>query len=151
MFDYLFCCCCVLTFLFKNTLFVTENCNFFCDVNLFSILTVWLSVQSLYTVQPARNLQKPYDPGGQNYPTRSNTVAEHPLTLVVMTQAYRDDGTRGFAVVAREVSSRSTVFHCLHCTCKLYKIRDRRVRPSGSAVFVHRVARCLLPWAIEHR
>jgi len=82
---------------------------------------------------------------------RSNTAAEHPLTLVVMTLAYRDDRTRGLAVVAREGSSRSTVFHRLHCTCKLYKIRDRRVRPSGSAVFVHRVARCSLPWAIEHR
>jgi len=31
---------------------------------------------------------------------RSNTAAEHPLTLVVMTLAYRDDRTRGFAVVA---------------------------------------------------
>jgi len=82
---------------------------------------------------------------------RSNTAAEHPLTLVVMTLAYRDDRTRGFAVVARVGSSRSTVFHRLHCTCNLYKIRDRRVRPSGSAVFVHRVARCSLPWAIEHR
>jgi len=29
--------------------------------------------------------------------------------------------------------------------------RDNRVRPSGSAVFVHRVARCSLPWAIERR
>jgi len=68
---------------------------------------------------------------------RSNTAAEHPLTLVAMTLAYRDDRSRGFAVVAREGSSRSTVFHRLHCTCKLYKIRDHRVRPSGSAVFVH--------------
>ena len=75
---------------------------------------------------------------------RSNTAAERPLTLVVMTLAYRDDRTRGFAVVAREGSSRSTVFLRLHCTCKLYKIRDHRVRPSGSAVFVHRVARCSL-------
>ena len=79
---------------------------------------------------------------------RSNTAVEHPLTLVVMTLAYRDDRTRGFAVVAREGSSRSTVFHRLHCTCKLYKIRDHRVRPSESAVFVHRVA---LSWEIEHR
>jgi len=71
------------------------------------------------------------NPGGQNYPR----AAEHPLTMVVMTLAYRDDRTRGFAVVAREGSLRSTVFHRLHFTCKLYEIRDRRVRPSGSAVF----------------
>jgi len=45
---------------------------------------------------------------------RSNTAAEHPLTLVVMTLAFRDDRTRGFAVVAREGSSRSTVFHRIH-------------------------------------
>jgi len=82
---------------------------------------------------------------------RSNTASEHPLTLVVMTLAYSDDRTRGFAVVAREGSSRSTVFHRLHCTCKLYKIRDHLLRPSGFAVSVHRVARCPLPWAIEHR
>jgi len=82
---------------------------------------------------------------------RLNTAAERPLTLLVMTLAYRDDRTRGFAVVAREGSSRSTVFHRLHCTCKLYKISDHRVRPSGSAVFEHRVARCSLSWAIEHR
>ena len=55
---------------------------------------------------------------------RSNTVAEHPLTLVVMTLAYRGDRTRGFAMVAREGSSRSTGFHRLHCTCNLYKISD---------------------------
>jgi len=45
---------------------------------------------------------------------QSNIAAEHPLTLVVMTLAFRDDRTRGFAVVAREGSSRSTVFHRLH-------------------------------------
>jgi len=33
----------------------------------------------------------------------------------------------------------------------LLNTRDHRVRPSGSAVFVHRVARCSLPWAIERR
>ena len=33
---------------------------------------------------------------------RSNFAAEHSLTLVVMILAYRDDRTRGFAVVARE-------------------------------------------------
>jgi len=38
----------------------------------------------------------------------------NPLTPVVMTLAFRDDRTRGFAVVAREGSSRSTVFHLLH-------------------------------------
>ena len=41
---------------------------------------------------------------------RSNTAAEHPLILVVMTLAFRDDRTRGFAVDAREGSSRSAVF-----------------------------------------
>ena len=45
---------------------------------------------------------------------RSNTATEHPLTLVVMTLAFRDDRTRRFAVVAREGSSRSTVFHRLY-------------------------------------
>jgi len=45
---------------------------------------------------------------------RSNTATEHPLTLVVSTLAFRDDRTRGYAVVAREGSSRSTVFHRLH-------------------------------------
>ena len=64
------------------------------------------------TVQSARNLHKPSDPSGQNYPR----AVEHPLTLVVMTLAFRDDRTRGFAVVAREGSSRSTVFH------RLYKV-----------------------------
>jgi len=42
---------------------------------------------------------------------RSNTATENPLTLVVMTLAFRDEGTRWFAVVAREGSSRSTVFY----------------------------------------
>ena len=65
---------------------------------------------------------------------RSNTAVEHPLTLVVMTLAYRDNRTRGFAVVAREGSSRSTVFHRLHCTCKLYEI--------GTTVSGHRDPRC---------
>ena len=45
---------------------------------------------------------------------RSNTATEHPLTLVVMTLAFREDRTRGFAVVAREGTSRSTVFHRLY-------------------------------------
>jgi len=45
---------------------------------------------------------------------RSNTAAEHPLTVVVMTLAFRDDRTRGFAVVSREGSSRSTDFHRLY-------------------------------------
>jgi len=45
---------------------------------------------------------------------RSNTATEHPLTLVVMNLAFRDDGIRGFAVVACEGSSRSTVFHRLY-------------------------------------
>jgi len=38
MFDFLCSCCCVFTFLSKNTLFVTKFCNFFCNVNLLSIL-----------------------------------------------------------------------------------------------------------------
>jgi len=45
---------------------------------------------------------------------RSNTAAEHPLTVVVMTLEFRDDRTRGFAVVAREGSSRSTVFFVVY-------------------------------------
>ena len=119
-------------------------------------MLIFSSVATLFPVQQIQYSQRgtfinPLTPVDRIIHARSNTAAEHPFTLVVMILAYRDDRTRGFAVVARDGSSRSTVFHRLHCTCKLYKIRDHRVRPSGSAVFVHRVARCSLPWAIEHR
>jgi len=40
MFDFLFCCCCVFTFLSKNTLFITKVFNSFYNVNLFSILNI---------------------------------------------------------------------------------------------------------------
>jgi len=40
MFDFLFCCCCVFTFLSKNTLFITKVCNSFYKINLFSILNI---------------------------------------------------------------------------------------------------------------
>ena len=36
--SFLFCCCCVFTFWSKHTLFVTQFCNFFCNVNSFGIL-----------------------------------------------------------------------------------------------------------------
>ena len=68
------------------------------------------AIHYIHTVQPAWNLHKPSDSGGQNYPR----AVEHPLTLVVMILAFRDDRTRGIAEVAREGSSRSTVFHRLH-------------------------------------
>jgi len=37
---FLFCCCCVFTFLSKNTLFIAKYCNSFYNVNLISILNV---------------------------------------------------------------------------------------------------------------
>ena len=37
LFDFLFCCYCVFTFLSQNTLFVTKLCNFFCSFSLCSI------------------------------------------------------------------------------------------------------------------
>ena len=41
IFDFLYnCCCCVFTFLSKNTLFIAKYCNSFYNVNLFSILNV---------------------------------------------------------------------------------------------------------------
>jgi len=62
------------------------------------------------TVQPAQTFINPLTQVVRIIHARSNTAAEHPLTLVVMTLAFRDDRTRGYAVVAREESSRSTVF-----------------------------------------
>jgi len=74
------------------------------------------------TVQPAWNLHKLSDPSGQNYPR----AVEHRGRTPVDPGGHdpRDDRTRGFALVAREGSSRSTVFHRLHCKYKLYKISD---------------------------
>jgi len=40
MFHFLLCCCCVFPFFVKNTLFVTKVCNYFYNVNLFSILNL---------------------------------------------------------------------------------------------------------------
>ena len=37
---FLYCCCCIFTFLSKNTLFIAKYCNSFYNVNLFSILNV---------------------------------------------------------------------------------------------------------------
>jgi len=74
------------------------------------LLALKLRNRQLATVQPARNLHKPSDPGDKNYP---RAVEHRDLTsvdLVDMTLAYRDDRTRGFAMVAREGSSRSTFF-----------------------------------------
>jgi len=105
------------TFPQRSLFFTTRKKSLTAHIHLCTAstaLTVFF-FRATHTVQPARNLHKPSDPGGQNYPC----AAEHPLTLVVMTLAYPDDRTRGLAVVACEVSSRSTVFHCLHCTCKL--------------------------------
>jgi len=44
MFDILFCCCCVFTFLSKNTLFITKVCNSFYNINLFSTLNILLDL-----------------------------------------------------------------------------------------------------------
>jgi len=66
------------------------------------------------TVQPARNFHKPSDPGGQNYPRAVEHRGRTPVDPGGHALALRDDRTRGYAVVAREGSSRSTVFHRLH-------------------------------------
>ena len=93
----------------------------------------------------------PLTPVVRIFHARSNTAAEHRGRTPVAPGGHDPRVSRWPNARIREGSSRSTVFHRLHCTYILYKIKDHRVRPSGSAVFVHRVARCPLPWAIEHR
>jgi len=50
MFDFLFCCCCVFTFLSKNTLFVSKVCNSFYNFNLFSILKIMQEIWPIIRV-----------------------------------------------------------------------------------------------------
>ena len=98
----------------------------------------------------------PLTPGVRIIHARSNTAAEHPLTLVVMTLAFRDDRTRGYAVVAREGSSRSTVFHRLHnvhVNCIKQAINHQGPPCSAIGIRGVRTPRCAVftPLAIERR
>jgi len=85
---------------------INKTCK---EVNRLCFLTVFLFI-SLVQYSQRGTFINPLTPVVRIIHARSNTSTEHPLTLVVMTLAFRDDRTRGFAVVAREASSRSTVF-----------------------------------------
>ena len=71
MFDFLFCCCRVFTFMSKTHYFVTKVCNSFYDVNLFSILNI---SQDLWPIIRVTKRVYSYRPSIFNHLYNTSTV-----------------------------------------------------------------------------